>query len=345
MLGWRVVLAALLLGPVPATAELLLPPGFRAHVHVTGDGFDAGTRQGLSGIPSTSTLALDHAGVLYLARTGRRYTSAEVEDRWSIYRIPLGGARLTPQTEARYFLGPPLPNPQVAVIRGGRELFVTTFDRDRKVGVLYQMRDGRAELFAGGTPERGTPPLLQQPEGATVDAAGNLYVADRSYGNVLKLDPGGRVLDPRYVTLTRPRVLAMDDQGYLWVGSDGSAEAPWQQGPGEIWRVSPRGVASLVLRGPVPAGISLGPGGKLFFADRHAAKIFFIGPEGRPAEFSGFTDGDTPRSLAFAPDTPETRRAGIAGDLFVVTVRRAAWPLNEVLRISGPFEELVRSHP
>ncbi len=340
-----IALAVLALGALPARAEVLLPPGFQTHVYVTGDGFEAGSRQGLSGIPASSTLALDHAGILYLARSGRRYTSAELEDLWAIYRIPAGGARLTPRTEARFLYGPPLPNPQIATIRGGRELFVTTFDRDRKVGVLYQMRDGRAELIAGGTPERGTPAVLRQPEGAAVDAAGNLYVADRDQGAVLKLDPSGRVLEPHFLSLTRPRLLAIDEQGYLWIGSDGTAEAPWQQGPGEIWRVSPGRAASLVLRGPMPAGMSVGPGGKLFVADRHAGKIFLVGPEGRPTELAGFTNGDTPRSLTFAPDTPETRRAGIAGDLFVVTVRRGAWPLNEILRISGPFEEFARSRP
>ena len=55
-----------------------------------------------------------------------------------------------------------------------------------------------------------------------------------------------------------------------------------------------------------------------------------------------FTDGDAPRSLVVAPVTPETQRSGIAGEIFVVSVRGAAWPVNEVLRISGPLDELVR---
>ena len=40
--------------------------------------------------------------------------------------------------------------------------------------------------------------------------------------------------------------------------------------------------------------------------------------------------------------TPETRRAGIAGDLLMVTVTRGAWPVNEVVRVSGPFERFIR---
>ena len=135
--------------------------------------------------------------------------------------------------KARYFYGPPLPNPQVAGTRRARELLVTTFDRERRVGALYRLIDGRAELFAGGTPERGRQPILRQPEGVAVDGSGNVYVADRAQGLVIRLDADGRVVDPRHLAITRPRLLAVDDSDRLWVGSDGTAEAPIQQGPGE----------------------------------------------------------------------------------------------------------------
>lgn len=76
-------------------------------------------------------------------------------------------------------------------------------------------------------------------------------------------------------------------------------------------------------------------------ANRQAGHIFAVSPDGQRTEVARFTDGDAPRALCFAPNTPATRRAGIAGDLFVITVRRGAWPLNEVVRISGPFDQLV----
>ena len=332
--------ATLPAAPAPAFGEIQLPPGFTARVYVSGDGFESGGIVG-GGIPTTTTVAIDHAGGLYLARTGRRYSGGEIDDLWPIYRVAPGGARLTPSTESRFFYGPPLWSPQVSVARGGRELFVTTFDRDRKIGVLYRLLDGRTQLFAGGTPPAGAPPLLQQPEGAAADAAGNVYVADRFQGVVVKLDPSGRVLDPRHVVLARPRVLAVDDADQLWVGSDTTNEAPWQREPGEIWKVSPQGLPTRVLTGPLPAGMGVGPGGRLFVADRHAAKIFFMSPAGAPVDFVTFTEGDAPRTLCFAPVTPETRRAGIAGDLFVVTVRRGVFRLNEVIHITGPFDDLV----
>lgn len=328
--------------PGASTAELLLPPGFTASVYVTGEGFDAGSAQGARGMPAVSTMAFDEAGLLYLARTGRRYVGGEVEDIWPVYRIPVGGARLTPKTEASFFYGPPLSNPQVGAIGNGRDLFLTTFDRDRKIGVLYRMTDGRIEMVAGGTPSKGTPPLLKQPEGVAIDDAGNLLVADRDQGVIIKLDPTGHVLDARYVALTRPRALAFDGAGRLWIGSDGKAEAPWQPGPGEIWQMGPHGAPRQVLAGPVPQAIGVSPGGHLFVADRHGAVVFALTAEGAKVEFARFTDGDTARGLVFAPATPRTRQAGLAGDLFVVAIRRGSWPVNEVIRISGPFDELVR---
>ncbi len=327
---------------LPGLADVELPPGFSARVYVTGDGFDATEGRGSRGVPAVSTLTFDHDGVLYLARTGRRYFAGEAEDMFPLYRIPVGGARLTRKSEARYLYGPPLPNPQIGAVRGTRELFVTTFDRERRVGVLYRMADGRAELFAGGTPDRGQAPLLKQPEGVAVDSSGGFFIADRDRGVIVRLDPNGRVLDPRYAVVTRPRVLAVDSSGALWIGSDGGAEAPWQPGPGEIWHVSREGELRLVLRGPVPQAIGLSAGGSLVVADRHAASVFAITPDGTRIEVARFTNGDAPRSLVFAPATTETRRAGMAGDLFVVTINRGTWPLNEVLQISGPLDELLR---
>jgi sugar lactone lactonase YvrE len=339
---FAVLAAVLSLTALPAGAELQLPPGFTTHVYVTGEGFDASASRGVSGIPSASTMAFDRDGTLYVARSGRRYMGGDVEDIWPIYRFPRGGARVSADTERRFFYGPPLPNPQVATVRGGREVLVTTFDRDRRVGVLYRIADGRAEMIAGGTPDEGLP-LLRQPEGAAADGGGHLYVADRAHAVIVRLDADGRVVDPKWFPVQRPRVLAIDARSRLWIGADGPAEAPWQRGPGEIWRVEPDGAGVLVLRGPISAGLALGPGDHPWIADRQNGKIFLLTPDGRRVDFATYADGDAPRGLAFAPVTTETRGAGIAGDLFVITITRGAWPVNSIVRITGPFEEFVRN--
>jgi len=333
---------ALCLWPAMAAADILLAPGFALRIYVTGEGFETPTGTPGRGIPSTSTLVVDDKGVLYLGRTGRRYSSGEYDYLTPLYRIPAGGARLTPSTESRYFYGPPLINAQLGSGRGGRDLLVTTFDRDRRVGALYRMNDGRAQLLAGGTPAEGMALLLVQPEGCVIDSAGTVFVADRERGVVLSLDASGNVLDPAYVRVTRPRVLAVDEANHLWIASDGNAEAPWQPGPGELWRVSPGGERRRVLEGPMAQGLAPGPGGAIFFADRQGSEIFAVTPDGRRVHLARFTDGHAPRSLTFVPDTAETRAAGIAGDLLVVVIRSGVFQLNEIMRISGPFRDLVR---
>jgi NHL repeat len=334
------VLLVLLLAAAPAGAEIKLPPGFTVQTYVTGKGFDG---SGVApGIPSSSTLAFDPAGTLYLARSGRRYIGGgEVEDVWPLFRIPLGGGRLTRETETRFFYGPPLPNGQIGVSRGAHELLVTTYDRERRHGVLYRIVDGRAQLMAGGTPETGATPVLQQPEGVGLDPAGHVYVADRRNGTVLRLDADGRVLDPRWLVLSRPRLLVSQGDR-MWIAADGQADAPWQRGTGEIWTVGPDG-RRLVLTGPIPYGMDVSPSGHLFVADRHGSRVLALSADGASFDFATFTDGDAPRALIWAPVTEATRRGGIAGDLFIVVIRKGTWALNEIVRVSGPFDDLVRS--
>jgi hypothetical protein len=339
----RVLLVLLLLALVPsaAVAEILLPPGFTMQTYVSGDGFDTSDR-GVKGIPAATTLAIDGSAMLYVARPGRRFSGGEVDDLWPVYRFGPGGARLTKATESRFLYGPPLPSAQIAGVRTGRELLVTTFDRDRKLGVLYAMVDGFAELLAGGTPAVGSSPLLVQPESAAVDGAGHIYVADRARDRVVKLGPRGAVVAESHLAVKRPRLLAIGGDGALWVAADGGAEAPWQRGPGEIWRMAAEAAPVTVLRGPVAAGMAVTPSGQLFVADRQGNEIFVLGPDGKRFSFARFTDGDAPRGLAFAPVTPATERAGIAGSLFLIAISKGAWPVNEVVKISGPFEQFLR---
>ena len=341
MATWLAAVLTLVLS-VPAWGELRLPPGFTARVYVTGSGFDGGSGGGVPGMPAVATLGVDRLGTLYLARTGARFRTGEAEDLSPVYRIPPGGARLTPETEPRYLYGPPLRNPQIAAVTGRGEVYVTTFDRDRRIGALYRMTDGRPVLLAGGTPLEGNAPLFRHPEGAAIDPGGALYVADRELGRVVRLDASGKVLAAAHLAVIRPRMLALDEAGHLWIGGDGSAETPFQDGAGQIWRAAPDGALTLVLSGPLPAGLTVSPGGALFVAQRRTGKIFAVTRDGQRLDFGSGDDGTFLRGLAFAPVTPETRRAGIAGDLFVITVVRQLWAVNEVIRISGPFDEFVR---
>jgi NHL repeat-containing protein len=341
MTAWLAFLT-LLLVVAPVYAEVALPPGFTSEVYVTGQGFDTSGERGVSGIPSVGTLGVDAAGTLYMARTGARFRVGDIEDLSAIYRIPVGGARLTPDGESRYLYGPPLPNPQIGAVPARGPVWVTTYDRERRLGALYRFMDGKPVLFAGGRPEAGGPPVLRHPEGVVIAPMGDIYVTDREEGTIVRLDARGQLVNPRHAVVQRPRMMALDEAGNLWVGGDGTAETPFGAGNGEIQRITPDGRTESVLNGPLPAGFSQSPGGALFVVQRRTGQLFVVTPDGRRLDFATTRNGSFLRTLAFVPVTPETRRAGIAGDLFVVLVSRSLWLLNEVVRISGPFDEWVR---
>jgi hypothetical protein len=94
--------------------------------------------------------------------------------------------------------------------------------------------------------------------------------------------------------------------------------------------------------GLVAQGLSPGPSGSVFVANRHGSEIFGVAADGGRLGLARFTDGDAPRGLVFVPDTAETRAAGLAGDLLVSVIRTGVFQLNQIVRISGPFSELAR---
>jgi hypothetical protein len=341
MTAWLAVLTLLLVA-APGHAEITLPHGFTTEVYVTGQGFDTSAERGVTGIPAVGTVGVDAAGTLYMARRGARFRSGDIDDLSAIYRIPAGGARITPDGEARYLYGPPLPNPQIGAVTPRGPVWVTTYDRERRLGALYRVMDGKPVLFAGGRPEAGRMPVLRHPEGVAIDPAGDIYVTDREEGAIVRLDARGQVVNPRHAVVQRPRMLTLDEAGSLWVGGDGTAETPFGTGSGEIVRITPDGRTESLLKGPLPGAFSQSSGGAVFVVQRQTGQLFVVTPDGRRLDFATTRNGSFLRTLAFVPVTPETRRAGLAGDLFVVVVSRSLWLLSEVVRISGPFDEWVR---
>jgi sugar lactone lactonase YvrE len=322
--------------------SIVLPPGFTVSTYVSGTGF--GPKASDRGIPAIVAATFDLRGNLYLARTANRLEAVNGRRDASIYRIPAGGATVTRETEAGFLLGPPLPDPhEVAVNRKG-EVFVSVSDQATGFGSVYRISpSGESALFAGGAPAAGSAPLLKDPQGIAFDDADNVYVIDEALGVIVKLDPQGGVLNPRLVSdLGRGRTLTFDGRGRVWIGSDGPYNTPHEDGSGIIFRASlPDWKLQRVHSGPLASGMSLSPGGNLFVAQRRSGRIFALTPQGRPVEFASFGTGAALRTLAFSPATPETRKAGIAGSLFVMVFPELDYPVREIIRISGPFDVAV----
>ena len=199
-------------------------------------------------------------------------------------------------------------------------------------------------MFAGGMPRAEAPPLLMDPEGIAFDPDGNVYVIDFDLGSILKLDPAGKVLDPKFISgLGRGRTLTFDPRGFLWIGTDGPHDTPHMDGSGRIYRATlPDGRLQLLHAGPLPSGMSLSPGGNLFVAQRRSGKLFALTAAGGKVDFASFSGRSALRTLAFPPVTEKTRQDGIAGDLFVMVFPMLDYPVREMIRISGLFDAYVR---
>lgn len=324
---------------------LKLPPGFSITTYVTGTGFDPDRRANARGIPAIVTATFDFRGNLYFARTANRLREIYGRDGASIYRVPAGGAAITPQTEAKFLFGPPLPDPDEAAVNEKGEVFVSTSNRAAGFGSVYRIGpSGKADLFAGGTPAAGEPPLLIDPEGIAFDKEGHVYVIDNQLGTVAKFDSEGKITNRSFLSgLGRGRTLTLDSRGYLWIGSDGPHHTPHIDGSGIIYRASlPDGKLQTLHSGPLPSGMSLSPGGNIFVAQRRSGKIFALTPEGRKVDFATFSSGAAVRTLVFPPISEETQKAGIAGSLFVMVFPMLDYPVREIIRISGPFDTYVK---
>ncbi len=328
-------------------AGMTLPPGFTATTYVTATGFDSSPGRNAPGLPAIVTINFDAAGNLYFARTANRLREIYGTDSAPIYRIPAGAANITKLSEPGIRFGPALSDPDEMGVNAAGEVFVATRDRSTGIGAVYKItQTGKATLFAGGPPARGREKLFQDPEGIAFDHAGNLYVADDDLGRVVKLGPKGKVLDAGFISgPERFRTLTFDPRGFLWVGSDGRHDAPHVDGSGRIYRARlSDGKLRLLHSGPLASGMGLSPGGNLFAAQRRSGKIFALTPDGKHVPFASFSfSGNAAlRTLAFPPDNAATRKAGIAGDLFVMVFPMLDYPVREIIRITGPFDEYVK---
>jgi DNA-binding beta-propeller fold protein YncE len=319
-------------------AGLKLPPGFTVTTYITGAGFHENER----GIPAVVAMSFHADGTLYFARTANRLKEIYGRSAAPIYRVPPGEARITPETESKFLFGEALEDPDELGVNPAGDVFVSTRNAAGYGSVYRISPSGKSSLFAGGPPASGKP-LFQDPEGVAFDNAGNVYVVDNDLGTVVKLDSSGKVLDPRWISrIGRGRTLTFDPRGYLWIGSDGPHDSEHMDGSGEILRFHlSSGKLERLHSGPLPSGMGLSPGGNLFVAQRRSHRLFALTPDGKRIEFASFTGRSALRTLAFPPVTEQTRRLGIAGDLFVMVFPMLDYPVREVIRISGPFDAYV----
>ena len=240
-----------------------------------GRGFADGDRA-TARFDTPSALAIDRAGMLYLADTGnhaiRRIARDGTVTTLAGDGIP-GGAD---GREAR-FNGPV----GVAVDAAGRVIVADTYnDRIRAIAV-----DGTVSTLAGGTwpghqDGAAGEALFDTPCGVALDAAGNIYVADTGNGALRRIDPTGNVatiLQDVDGAALRPIGVTVSPEGALYVTDE----------RGRIVEVRPDGAARMLAglapgyadgradraRVRRPSGIAAAEAGRLVFADTGNAAV------------------------------------------------------------------------
>ena len=214
----------------------------------------------------------------------------------------------------------------IAIDSNGNVFFVESL-RIRRVtpeGVLTTFAGGGTNTGGDGGP--ATAVALNQPRDLAFDAAGNLYVSERTAHRIRKISPGGIIStvagtssagfggdggQATQAQLNGPLGLALDSVNNLYIADPGNRR---------IRMVSPNGLISTVAGGGstqrdgVPAtqsslnfpfGVVVDTAGSLYISDPFAQRIRVVNAEGRIDTFAGTGtagfagDGGPPQSASF----------------------------------------------
>lgn len=257
---------------------------------------------GVSGLRSPGALALDAAGLalagdgtLLIADTGNHRVRAVAPDG-TIRTVAGSGSRDFPLDHLPATAAD-LAEPTGVAVDPNGTLYVSQpyFSVIRQVGA-----DGRIRPFTRRvTTGRGLYPCdartlpVQGVAALAADARGNVYVAEREAGRVLRVAPDGTVFPvagggvPGYggdggpavsAQLREPSGLAADAAGNLYIADAGNRR---------VRRVAPDGGIDTVAALPRPEGIAVDASGHVYVSDRETHRIHRIAPDGQFTALAG----------------------------------------------------------
>jgi len=146
---------------------------------------------------------------------------------------------------------------------------------------------------AGAVDGAGTAASFSQPEGLTLDASGNLYVADRGNNKIRKVDPDGNVTT--VANLSAPAAITVDAVGTLYAVDDNYI---YKIANGQVTTLAGRGASGLI-DGPGTyaafyglLGITIDANGNLFVTDSNNNAVRKVTPDGEVTTIAGGVCGD-----------------------------------------------------
>jgi sugar lactone lactonase YvrE len=173
---------------------------------------------------------------------------------------------------------------------------------------------------------------LSAPAGVTVDPSRNVYIADTSNNQIVKVDVSGNAsvlaITGLGTALSSPSAVAVDGSDNLYIADKGNSR---------IVLVSSSGAGSVVNTGAVtlslPQGVALDPSGNLFIADSGHNQIAKVS--------SGVTSVFTITGLGTALSTPKGLAEDASGNLYIADsannriVKVTSGGAGSVLNLSG----------
>jgi uncharacterized protein (TIGR03437 family) len=168
-----------------------------------------------------------------------------------------------PATQAR------LNHPAGASTDASGNIYIADRDnnRIRRVGPDGTIVTVAGTGVPGNTGDGGpaTAAQLNGPASVTVDAGGNLYIADTGNARVRKVTPGGKIAAATNLGLISPVYAISDASGRLYIADAGA---------GRILTAGSNGVPATVLSGLIsPRGLALDGQGDLLFTDAGAGQV------------------------------------------------------------------------
>lgn len=155
---------------------------------------------------------------------------------------------------------------------GQGNVYACNFARQGTIGIV---REGQGELFA------------ELPEGSVgngivFDAAGDMYIADYTGHNILRIRKGERTPEVfvHHPAMNQPNDLAISPSTGILYASD----PDWKNARGQVWMVRPDGTVSL-LEGDMGTtnGIEVSPDGRRLYVNESAQRkvwVYDIRPDG-----------------------------------------------------------------